>query len=379
MKINYLHVLTTFLLIGCKEKAAEVSQISSYPVIEVTSGTATTYQEFPASIEGRNNLDIRPQIDGILEQIFVDEGAYVTKGQPLFRIEDLPFKEKMHNASANLKAAKGILENAMIEVARITPLVKSKVVSEYQLSIAQAALHVAQANVEKAEADLRHARITLDYTLIKAPMNGYIGRLSHRKGSLISTIDPISLTEMSDVAQVHVYFALGEYDYILFKQHFPGLTLNEKISKLPPVELILADDSRYIHKGHIDLIDGQFNKHTASITVRATFANEDGLLRSGNTGKIRLGLNYTDQLVIPQASTLDMQDKLYVFLVKKDNTVHKQLISISGTSGKNFMVKEGLTPGDRIVYGGFEQLHEGDKIKPEKVLLANSSDPLVNL
>lgn len=376
MRINYLPLFGAFILFGCKEKTSHTAKVQSYPVIEINAGAATKYQEFPASIEGRDNIEIRPQIDGIVEKIFVDEGAHVTAGQPLFQIDDSPFKERLHNANAALSAAKGMLESALIEVSKITPLVASNVVSNYQLKTAQTALQVARANVDQAEAGVASAKINLRYTLIKAPIDGYIGRLSHKKGSLVSSTDAQSLTDLSDVHQVHVYFALSEYDFILFKQQYAGRTLDEKIKHLPAVELVMADDSLYRHKGKIDLIDGQFNKGTAAIMVRATFPNEDGLLRSGNTGKVRLGLQYQNQLMVPQASTLDMQDKLYVFKLVNDNKVKKQLINISGTSGKYYMVKEGLQPGDRIIYGGFEQLQEGDKVNPEKFLISDSSSSI---
>lgn len=378
MKISYLPLIGTFVFFGCEEKAPETANVQSYPVIQITAGAIASYQEFPASIEGRDNIEIRPQIDGVLEQIFVDEGAYVTKGMPLFLINDSPFKEKLQNANAALSAAKAMLESAQIEVEKTAPLVKSKVVAEYQLKIAQSALQVAQANVELAKTDVAVAKINLSYTLIKAPVDGYIGRLPYKKGSLISTFNPRPLTALSDVRQVHVYFALSESEFIHFKQQFPGRTLDEKIKKVPPVELVLADDSLYTHKGHIDLIDGQFNKNTAAITVRATFSNEDGLIRSGNTGKVRIGILHANQVVVPQSSTLDMQDKLYVFLVGKDNTVHKQLISISGSSGKNFLVKEGLHVGDQIVYGGFEQLQEGDTIRPESYRNLEATSSIAN-
>lgn len=367
MKINYLAILGALCFLGCKEKTADTGKAQTFPVIQLSSGAAITYQEFPASIEGRDNIEIRPQVDGILERIFVDEGAHVFKGQPLFLINDSPFREKLHNAIASLQAAKGLLENARIEVDKIIPLVDRKVVAEYQLKTAKSVLSVAEARVEQAKADVATANINLAYTLIKAPIDGYIGRLSHKKGSLVSTADPNSLTVLSDVHQVHVYFALGEYDFILFKQQFDGRTLDEKLKKLPPVALVLADDSLYTHQGRIDMIDGQFNKATGAITVRATFPNEDGLLRSGNTGRVKLGLRHSAQIMVPQASTLDMQDKLYVFQVGKDNKVKKQMVSISGTTGKNFLVKEGLKAGDRIVYAGFELLREGDTINPENL------------
>jgi membrane fusion protein (multidrug efflux system) len=166
---------------------------------------------------------------------------------------------------------------------------------------------------------------------------------------------------------VHVFFALGEYDFIRFKSQYAGKTLADKIQNLPPVELILADDSAYEKNGKIDLINGQFDKNTGAISVRATFRNDDGLLRSGNTGKIRLGLKLSNQLIIPQSATLEMQDKTFVFFVGDSNKVIKRQISISGKTGINYLVSGGLKPGDRIVYRGYDHLKEGDIIQPKPV------------
>jgi membrane fusion protein (multidrug efflux system) len=172
------------------------------------------------------------------------------------------------------------------------------------------------------------------------------------------------MTTLSDVHEVHVYFAMGEYDFIRFKAQYPGQTLTEKIGHLPPVELILADDSAYEQKGKIELIDGQFDKNTGAITFRASFPNKDGLLRAGNTGKVRLGLLFASHVIVPQSATLELQDKVYVFLVGDSNKVSKQPITIAAKSGVSYLVREGLKTGDRIVYSGFDHLHEGETIQP---------------
>lgn len=365
MKIQYLFILAIFLASCAGQPATIVAPLQELQVIQIKSADATTYQDYPASVEGAVNVEIRPQITGILNHIFVDDGAYVTKGQPLFKIDEAPFIEKLNNAKASLHAAQGILSNAQLEIEKLTPLVSGKVISDFQLRTANSTREVALGNVEQAKADIATARINLGYTLIKAPVSGYIGRLLRKEGSIVGPADPSALTDLSDVHDVHVFFALGEYDFIRFKSQYAGSTLADKIKKLPAVELILADDSAFTTKGKIDLINGQFDKNTGAITVRATFKNENGLLRSGNTGKIRLGLQFANQMIVPQAATQEMQDKVFVFLVDSKNKVSKKLITISGKSGTNYLVKDGLSAGDRIVYRGYDHLHEGDVIKPQ--------------
>jgi RND family efflux transporter MFP subunit len=364
---HFIFALIAVALFGCSTPPPPAVEVQSLPVIQINSGDVTTYQLYPASIEGRDNVEIRPQVSGILEKIFVDEGAYVHTGEPLFKIDEAPFRERLNNAQASLRAASGSLANAQLEVEKLTPLVSGKVISDYQLKTAQSARETAIGNMEQARADLATAKINLGYTLIKAPSNGYISRLFRKKGSLVSPTDPSSLTDLSDVSDVHIYFALGEYDFIQFKSQYAGKTLNDKITRLPLVDLILANDSAYALKGKIDLIDGQFDKNTGAITVRATFPNPDGLLRSGNTGKVKLGLKLSNQLIVLQSATSELQDQTYVFVVGNTNKVTKVPIVISGKSGNNYLVKGGLKAGDRIVLSGFDQLHEGDIINPQPV------------
>jgi membrane fusion protein (multidrug efflux system) len=240
------------------------------------------------------------------------------------------------------------------------------VVSEYQLKAAKAAQEVAKGNVEQAQAQVGTAQINIGYTTIKAPVSGYIGRLLKKQGSLVSPTDAEALTQLSDVHQVHVYFALGETDFINFKSQYAGGTLQDKIKHLPPVNLVLSDNSTYSIPGRIDVIDGQFDKTTGAITVRATFPNASGLLRSGNTGKVRLSLQHSNVAVIPQDATIEMQDKVFVYAVGDSNKVAKQPITIEGKSGTNYLVKDGLKAGQQIVLSGVDHLQDGMKISPQK-------------
>ncbi len=356
------------LLYGCaqKQEAPTTPPPPTLPVVEITSGQATTYQEYPASIEGKVNLEIRPQVDGYLDQVFVDEGAFVKAGQPLFKINDLPYREQLNNAKASLSAAQASIVNTQLEIDKLTPLVANKVIADFQLKAAKAANSVAIANAEQAKAMVGSAQINVGYTTIKAPVNGYIGRLPKKKGSLVSRADVEALTQLSDVQEVHVYFALGESDFIKFKAQYDGATLNDKLKKLEPISLLLADQTVYPKQGKIDMIDGQFDKNTGAITLRATFANAQGLLRSGNTGKVRLSLQHDSAILVPQSATIELQDKVFVYAVAEGNKVKKLPITVIGKSGNNYLIKDGLKAGDRIVFTGLDLLQEGAVITPEK-------------
>lgn len=364
-----LLVLAVILFLSsCKGKAEPMAAAPPplLPVATVATGEQETFVDYPATLQGTTDVEIRPQIAGTIDRIYVNEGQLVSKGQLLFQISELPFRAQLNNAKASLQAAQAAVLNAQLEVDKLTPLVQSKVVSDFQLKTAKTTYQIALANVEQAKANVNSAQINLSYTQIKAPSGGYIGRLPKKQGSLVSPSDPEALTRLSDVSQIYAYFSLSETDFINFNHKYEGNSVADRISHLPAVALVLADQSVYPVKGKIDVVNGQFDKTTGSITLRAVFANSKGLLRSGNTGKIRLGLSHENTMLVPQAATIEMQDKIFVFAVGKDNKVNKVAIVVDGKSGTNYLIKDGLKSGDQIVLSGLDKLQDGQLIQPEK-------------
>ncbi|TDO71081.1 membrane fusion protein (multidrug efflux system) [Flavobacterium chryseum] len=365
-------IITSFILALVLASCADKSQAPApppppvLPVAAISSENTTTDNEYPASIQGTVDVEIRPQVSGNLDRVLVDEGAYVSKGQSLFKINERPYREQLNNALASLHAYEAALINAQLEVDKLTPLVQNKVVSDYQLKTAKASQKIAAANIEQAKAMVASARINLGYTNVTAPVSGYIGRLPKKQGSLVSASDVEPLTTLSDVHEVFAYFSLGETDFINFKSQYAGNSLGDKIRHLPPVSLILADNNAYPQTGKIDMVDGQFDKTTGAITLRATFPNKNGTLRSGNTGRIRLGIKHDDAILVPQSATIEMQDKIFVFTLGKDNKVNKMPITVIGKSGTNYLIKDGVKSGDQIVLSGVDKLQEGQVIQPEK-------------
>ncbi len=352
---------------GCNEaqgtQAAYPPQ--ALPVLPINSAAATTFQEFSASIEGKTNVEIRPQVSGLLDKIYVEEGAYVTQGQPLFKINDRPYDEESNNAQASVVAAKANMEKAAIEVNRLTPLVENRVVSDVQLKAAQAAYDAAKAQVSQAEAAGKNAGINLGYTLLKAPVSGYIGRIPFKVGALVGKGEAQPLTMVSDIKEVYAYFGMSESDFLKFTNQVPGKTIDEKIKALPPVELQLADNSIYPAKGKIELMEGQFDRSIGAITFRATFPNAEHLLRSGITGKIRIPQANTGLLPVPQTSTYEIQDRVFVFIVGDSNkVVGKQLHIVSKTTDY-YLVDKGVQAGDKIVFAGMDRLVDGAVISPQ--------------
>jgi len=369
VKYTFALAFAAIVLASCKsapQQAAAAPPPPVLPVSAINQGSETTFIEYPAAIQGAVDIDVRPQVSGYLQSVLVNEGAYVTAGQTLFKINENPYREALNNAKASLHAAEAAILNAQLEVDKLTPLVQNKVVSDIQLKTAKTAYKIAQANAEQAKANVASAQINLGYTNVKATVSGYIGRIPKKQGSLVSPTDQAALTQLSDIHEVHVYFSLAENDFNSFNTNYPGKTPADRIKHLPAVELVLADNSTYPVKGKIDMIDGQFDKNTGAITLRASFPNANGVLRSGNTGKIRLGLVHNDAILVPQSATVEMQDKVFVFTLGDSSKVKKQAISIVGKAGENYLVKEGVKAGDQIVLSGIDKLQEGMVIQPQK-------------
>lgn len=347
----------------------------SLPVTAVSNITATVQQEFSASLEGTHDIEIRPQVDGYLDRIFVDEGSYVRKGQPLFHIDSRSYVEQVNTAKAGLATATANLANAQINLSKITPLVQNNVVSDVQLKTAQAAYDAAAAAVQQAKATVQSAEINVGFTTIKAPADGYIGRIPLKTGSLVGRTTPEALTVISDIRSVYAYFAMSENDFLRFKNQFAGNTVEEKIKKLPPVELVLPDGTVYSQKGKVQIVTGQFDNSIGAISFRAVFPNADRLLRSGNTGKVRIPQFLNNSLLVPQEATYEIQDKVFVFAVGDSNKVVSKPINISGKTSGYYFVESGVQAGDKIVYAGISNLKDGMVIVPQLL----STDSLLKI
>jgi membrane fusion protein (multidrug efflux system) len=370
-------IITVILIYACKSSTNNdgghgAMPPPQLPVITVSSQPATIYQEYIASLEGSRDIEIRPQVDGYLDKIYVDEGAHVRKGQLLFKINPQPYLEQLNTANALYAAAKASLENAEINVNKLQPLVQNNVISDVQLKSAQAAYNVAKANVAQAAAAVQSAKINLGYSSITAPANGYVGKIPLKTGSLVGKSTDEPLTVLSETRDIHAYFSMSEVNFLQFKDQFPGNTIEQKIKQMPPVELVLATDSVYPEKGKVELAEGQFSKTTGTINFRATFPNAEGVLRSGNTGKIRLARNLGNTIIVPQEATFELQDKIFVYTVADSNKIVTKPITVSGRTANYYYVSGGVSPGERIVLSSQSTLmigglRDGMPITPQMV------------
>ncbi|MBN7817949.1 efflux RND transporter periplasmic adaptor subunit [Algoriphagus sp. YJ13C] len=369
-------VLGIFLSLGffsCAEEEVEEEGIP-LPVLTLTEEPAAISYKYLGSIEGVENVQIRPQVEGILEQIYVDEGQYVNKGDVLFKINSQPYMEDLKNALANVELEKAKLKKAKTEIERLRPLIENEVISEVRMETTVADYEVAQSSLAKAEAEAANMRINMGFTTIKAPVDGLMGRIPKSIGNVVKKSDSEPLTVLSNVSEIYVYFSMSESDYLYFERMKKDST-SRKMN--PDVKLVLADGSVYDKVGTIDANSGQINRSTGSITLRAHFENPDTLLRTGNTGKILMEQIYPNAILVPQSATTSIQDKRFIYVLNEDNTVARKEIKIEGRSGNDFIVSgETLKANDRIVTAGLDKLSDGVLVKPlEQGRLLTENNP----
>ena len=369
-----LFVFTVGIFQSCnKGKANEKEQTEkplALPILVVGNSDAETIKNYIGTIEGKVNVEVRPQVEGILQEIYVDEGTFVNKGQKLFKIDASAYQEVLNNAIANQNVAKAKLENAKLEMDRLKPLVSNEVISEVRLKSAKSDYDVAKASLDQATAAVRSAQINQGFTIITAPVSGYIGRIPKRIGNLVSKSDKEPMTVLSDVQDVYVYFSMNESDFLYFSKlkikedSLKGIKRNNKALKCPDATLIMADGEEYTSQGVVDAINGQVDRNTGAISLRASFPNHDNILRNGSTGTLKISEIKKDVIQIPQVATSELQDKTFVYVLDDQNKVYRKAITISGTSKSNYIISDGLALGDRIVLTGLDKITEGTKVLP---------------
>ena len=373
-RIHSLYLLLPALLIiascgnGDQKKAGPpVPQVQSYPVVALTAQSTSLETDYPATLEGIQNVDIRPKVDGFIERIYVDEGATVKKGQLLFSINAPQYEQLVRTASAAISSAQADVNAAQLQVNKTKPLVEKDIISKYDLDAALLTLQSRRAALAQARAEQVNAKVNLGYTRITSPVNGVIGSIPFKTGSLVSSSSASPLTTVSNISKIYAYFSLNEKQLLEFSRQYKGNTLEAKLKNIPAVSLVLADGTPYPEKGKIESINGLINTGTGSATLRATFPNPLNLLRSGASASIRIPQHLKDAILIPQKSTVDLQGKKFVYVLGEKGIVKNTEIEVMElTKGNFYVVTKGLKAGDKIVLEGFQSLKDGAEIKSEE-------------
>lgn len=365
MKIVHIAALLVLVYItGCTAKGntKEKQKDIELPVLQLGYRDTLLHRSYVATINACQNVELRAKVDGFLEQVLVDEGQLVRKGQALFRLNDAEFKVAVSEANALLASAQAEVKAANVETNRVKTLVGKNVLSASEMDLAKARLAVAEAKVAEAQAQVEKANIRFSYTLIRAPFDGIIDRLPQKLGSLIA--EGTLLTTVSDIHSMHAYFNVSENEYL---NHVKAGKSNDRIGK--SVSLTLADGSVYKHEGKIETMESEFEPETGSIAFRASFPNPGKILKHGASGKVMLTSVVPKALMVPSRSVFEIQDKNYVFVVDKDNTV-KMKNFVPETRVEDFiLVRSGLSAEDRIIYEGVQNIREGNKVVPRPITL----------
>lgn len=331
----------------------------------VAVGETDLNNTYPATIKGKTDIEIRPQVSGFITKVHVDEGQHVRKGQPLFTIDQVQFQAAVDQAQAQVNSATTAVETAQLTADSKQHLFERNIISEYENQLAKNTLAQAKAQLATAQASLVSARKNLAYTQVVAPSDGVVGSIPNREGSLASPSMVQPLTTVSDNNDVYAYFALNEKD-ILSLTNGGEISLVDRIKEMPEVTLRLADGTIYPLKGKVATVSGVIDNTTGTATVRALFDNPNGMLRSGSTGQILIPTVHEGVLIIPQKATFEIQDRKFVYVVNDSNkTVTTPITVAPQNDGKNFVVTSGLASGQRIAVEGVgSTLREGMTIQP---------------
>lgn len=351
---------------GGQQQAGD--QPKTYKVIAIQPQSTTMYKDYPTTLQGQQTVEIRPKISGYIEEILVDEGAHVTKGQVLFRIFANDIQASVRSAEATVKVAEADVASAKINLEKTKPLVTKDIISKFELESVESSVLAKEAQLAQAKAMLANSKANLQYTVITSPTTGIIGNFPYRVGSLVSSSVEPPLTSVSNTTKMYAYFAMNEKEFLALTNDLSGKNFQEKLNAMPDVELILADNSIYKQTGRIETASGLVDQQTGAINIRATFPNTEGTLRSGGSGLVRIPKHIDSAILIPQKATYELQGKHFVYVVGADNKIKNTEIEVLvGNLKDSYVVSGGLNAGDKIVVEGIASLRNDMIINPDVV------------
>lgn len=351
------------LLSSCGNKGNDTGKVPEYAVQELQKTTANLTTAYPATIKGKQDVEIRPQVSGFITKLCVDEGATVRKGQVLFIIDPTQYEAAVRTAKAAVATAEAAVRTQQMTVDNKRELNKKSIISDYDLSMAENSLAQSQAQLAQAKAQLTTAQQNLSFTQVKSPSDGVINDIPYRLGALVSPSISTPMTTVSEIGDVYVYFSMTEKELLALTKS--SNTLKEEISKMPTVQLQLIDGTIYDATGNVDAITGVIDQSTGSVSIRAIFPNKGNVLRSGGTANVIIPYQMENVINIPQTATQEIQDKKFVYTLQPDNTVKYTEITVFNLdNGKQYLVTSGLKTGDKIVIEGVQTLKDGMKIQP---------------
>ena len=365
MKKSRLVLLAASLvfLASCGQSKQSAGNAPEIAVMEVATTTANLTNSYPATIKGKQDVEIRPMVSGFITKLHVDEGAVVRKGQVLFSIDPVQYQAAVQTAKAAVETAKAALSTQELTTANKRELNKKQIVSDYDLKMAENQLAQSKAALAQAEAQLVNAENNLSYTEVTSPSDGVVGTIPYRVGSLVSASIATPLTTVADISEMYAYFSMTERQLLNLIRE--GGSMKEILDKLPDVHLQLIDGTMYPDTGRVETISGVIDQATGSVNLRALFPNDHNILRSGGTGNVVFPNPLENIIMIPQSATTEIQDKKFVYVLQPDNTIKNTEIKVfTLNDGQYYYVMEGLKQGDKVVIEGVQALKDGQAITP---------------
>ncbi|MGM9818176.1 MAG: efflux RND transporter periplasmic adaptor subunit [Paludibacteraceae bacterium] len=364
MKIRFLSgcVLCMSLSVaGCGTGQTANDDRTAYRVLSVGTSDVTLQSVYSASVRGKQDVEIRPQVSGLITAVHVTEGQRVRQGQPLFTLDQVAYRAALKTAQANVAAAQAEVDMAALAYASKQTLYERAVVSEYELKTAQSTLTSAQAKLAQASAQMENAENDLSYTVVKSPANGVVGTLPYRVGALVGPSITTPLTSVSDNSEMYVYFSLSENQILTLTEQYGSLA--KAVAAMPALGLRLSTGHLYKYAGRVESISGVIDRTTGCVSVRAVFPNDEGILLSGATGSVVYPYVLDAVIAIPQEATFELQDKKFVYKVVDGKAEATQIGIYPINDGTTYVVTSGLNYGDEIVAEGVGLIKNGDDLK----------------
>lgn len=360
MKKEMLAALFVGLTLCACNSSTTTQETTAYKTLTVKLENRTLNSEYTAKLAGQQEVEVRPQVSGLITRICIGEGQKVHRGQVLFIIDQVPYRAALTQAEAGVKSAEATLATARLDMQSKEMLYKNKVVSDYDLSTARNALAAAEAALAQAKAQEVNARNNLSYTEVKSPVDGVAGMIAYRVGALVSSSISEPLVTVSDDSRMYAYFSLSESQVIDLMEQYGSL--DEFINRMPEVELRMSNGKIYTEKGRIAAVSGIVTAGTGAVTLRADFPNAKNLLRGGGSGTVILPTTREQCIVIPQGATYELQNKVFVYKVVDGKAQSSPVTVFRLNNGTEYVVESGLQAGDVIIAEGAGLVKEGANV-----------------
>ncbi len=356
--------LSALAIIGCQQNGNQMAQQpAQYAIMTIATSDVELSNSSSATIRGQQDIEIYPQVGGLLTKINIIEGQKVRKGDVLFVIDQVPYIAAVATAKANEANAKATLATAQLTHESRKKLFAEGVVSQFDLTTAENNEMIAVAALAQAEAQLIDAKNNLSYTTVTSPTDGVAGMLPYRVGALVSSAIAQPLTTVSDNSVMNVYFSMAENDLLSLVRQYGSR--EDALKKMPKVSLTLSDGSTYEQEGEVKSISGVINRSTGTVMLRADFKNPNGLLHSGASGSVVMPTHRDDVIVIPQSATFEIQNKTYVYKYDDGKASSAVIVPTRVNDGVSYIVESGLSVGDQIITEGVSLIREGTPVAPK--------------